>query len=206
MKVIYIDSYKKEEEHLSSSLKAYNIEVHSASSDYNSVLDEVRSIKPDIALIDIDTKKTDGFKLSEKLSAYDRNLKIIFLSERDSTKQYGAFRKSGAIGFISKSAKISQLAEAITTAAKNEVVWYSNDTEGLDLLAKTVSPKQKEVLQYLAEGCKISDIASEMNISEKTVRNYTQIINQIFDTRSYKEAIVKALECRLVRVLVQHSA
>ena len=206
MKVIYIDSYKKDEEHLSSSLKAYDIEVHAASPDYDFVLDEVRVIQPDVALIDIDTKKIDGFKLSERLSAYDRNLKIIFLSDRNSTKDYVTFRKNGAIGFISKSAKISQLAEAIAIAAKNEVVWYSNETEGLDLVAKTVSPKQKEVLQYLAEGCKISDIAIEMNISEKTVRNYTQIINQIFNTKSYKEAIVKALECRLVRVLVQQSA
>ena len=206
MKVIYIDSYKKNEEHLSSSLKAYDIEVHSASPDYESILDEVRVIQPDVALIDIDTKKADGFKLSEELSAYDRNIKIIFLSERDYTKQYGSFRKSGAIGFISKSAKISQLAEALTIASKNEVVWYSSESESLDLLAKTISPKQREVLQYLAEGCKIPEIATEMNISEKTVRNYTQIINQIFDTKSYKEAIVRALESRIVRVLVQHPA
>ncbi|MDU1887803.1 MAG: LuxR C-terminal-related transcriptional regulator, partial [Enterococcus faecalis] len=65
------------------------------------------------------------------------------------------------------------------------------------------TPREKEVLRILSQGVKQSAIASKMNITDRTLRNYVYSINEKLETNSAIASVVKAIELGIINVRLQ---
>ncbi|EOV2404968.1 response regulator transcription factor, partial [Enterococcus faecalis] len=66
-----------------------------------------------------------------------------------------------------------------------------------------ITPREKEVLRILSQGVKQSAIASKMNITDRTLRNYVYSINEKLETNSAIASVVKAIELGIINVRLQ---
>ncbi|UQF19862.1 LuxR C-terminal-related transcriptional regulator [Enterococcus faecalis] len=72
-----------------------------------------------------------------------------------------------------------------------------------DLKHNLITPREKEVLRILSQGVKQSAIASKMNITDRTLRNYVYSINEKLETNSAIASVVKAIELGIINVRLQ---
>ena len=148
--------------------------------DGHALLAAAKTLKPDIILLDISMPVLNGIDAARRLRKLLPSAKLIFLTmHADPDYVTEAFR-AGAMGYLLKRSAASELLTAIQAVLKgNHYVSPLVTRNALDLLISTpkprgkfsdrLTPRQREVLQLVAEGRTRKEIASILNISVKTV-------------------------------------
>lgn len=144
------------------------------------VLPLVHQHAPDILVIDIDIPTINGIDVIDMLRKSRYMLPIIVMSGKNA--DYYALRsaKSGANGFISKKNNLDDLINAVNTVCSGYGYFplRMHDTQLVEMPVddsariQTLSAREFQVLQYLAEGMEVITIATRMKISNKTVSTY----------------------------------
>jgi DNA-binding NarL/FixJ family response regulator len=146
----------------------------------------------------------NGIEVARKLKATQPQIKIIFVTmqvKRDYVRE--AF-DAGASGYVAKQAAASDLLEAIQEVLAGRFYLsplIATSAEGVPRpgelpaeLFKSLTPRQREVLQLVAEGKSAKEIASMLNISVKTVEFHKKHLMQQLHARSTAELIRYAVE------------
>jgi two-component system response regulator DevR len=157
----------------------------------NSAVTEAGRLKPDVVLMDIRLPDGSGLEACRKILASDPDIKVLILtSVIDDNLVYDAM-SSGAHGYLLKEINAQGLSQAIvdvaagkfildptvTTHVLNFVRNGSNPPNEHDKLA-TLSAQERRVLSFVAEGKTNKEIAEQMGLSDKTVKNY---LSNIFE-------------------------
>jgi len=170
-----------------------------------------RELKPDVVLMDIRMPKLDGIAATRLLLQEEDAPRVLVLTTFDLDEYvYGALR-AGASGFLLKDAPEEQLAAAIRVAADGGALFSAGVTRrlierfaqldttapppGLDEL----SARESEVLQLIARGNSNAEIATQLVLSEHTVKTHVARILQKLDLRDRTQAVIVAYESGLVR-------
>ena len=167
------------------------IEVVGEASDGNEALRLVEEHRPRIVLMDIAMPLLNGLEATRRLAKTFPEVSVIILSiYSDEEHVYQALR-AGASGFLLKGAAIEDLELAIRVVARNEtylsppiskpvILEYVRRTS-LDLRStERLSPRQIEILQLIAEGKSMKQIALGLSISVKTVETHrAAVMNRI---------------------------
>ena len=148
--------------------------------DGQALLAAAKTLKPDVILLDISMPVLNGIDAARRLRKLLPSAKLIFVTmHADSDYVAEAFR-AGAMGYLLKRAAASELLTAIREVLKgNHYVSPLVTRNALDLLislpkprgrfSDRLTPRQREVLQLVAEGRSRKEIAAVLNISVKTV-------------------------------------
>ena len=147
--------------------------------DGRALLEAVSRLNPDVVVMDISMPSLNGLESARHLRKLVPHCKIIFLTmHADSTYITAAF-EAGASGYLLKRSAGSELKQAVSTvlAGRQYVTPLLHPEDDLpgDTLTnraasfKQLTPRQREVLQLIAEGHSTKDIAILLNISTKTV-------------------------------------
>ncbi|QMV52067.1 response regulator [Ewingella americana] len=155
-------------------------EVVAETADGQEVFGLMTELEPDMLIIDIDINNMDGLEVIENLRTQRNHTPAIVMSGKNA--DYYALRsaKSGANGFISKKNNLSDLNIAIE-AVRNGYGYFPLKSHSSALLEettsdaeriKTLSAREFQVLQYLAQGMEVITIATRMKISNKTISTY----------------------------------
>ncbi|HVE08153.1 MAG TPA: response regulator transcription factor [Paraburkholderia sp.] len=128
---------------------------------------------PDLAILDLDLPKLDGLSLIRRIRAQNDTIRLLVLSAKPEHLMAGHTRLAGANGYVSKVREIGEL----FTAARTVLLGYDCFPAEAPSIAKDggldcLSPREVEVLQYLARGVSNKDIASRLQLSDKTVSTY----------------------------------
>jgi two-component system response regulator DevR len=157
----------------------------------NMAVSEVTRLKPDVVLMDIRLPDGSGLEACRKILANDPDTKVLILtSVIDDNLVYDAM-SSGAHGYLLKEINAQGLCQAIvdvaagkfildptvTTHVLNLVRSGSNPPTESDKLS-TLSAQERRVLALVAEGKTNKEIAEQMGLSDKTVKNY---LSNIFE-------------------------
>ena len=136
---------------------------------------------PDIVIMDISMPGMGGLEGLRRLLARYPDARILILSMYDDHTYILRTRKLGAKGYLTKNSAAEELVEAVSELLTGKT-YYLNGTEtsgcggeenGIDKLATyNLSPRQFEIFCLLAEGRSVVDIASDLNLSPKTVNNH----------------------------------
>jgi DNA-binding NarL/FixJ family response regulator len=170
-----------------------------------------RELKPDVVLMDIRMPKLDGIAATRLLLQEEDAPRVLVLTTFDLDEYvYGALR-AGASGFLLKDAPEEQLAAAIRVAADGGALFSAGVTRrlierfaqldttapppGLDEL----SARESQVLQLIARGNSNAEIATQLVLSEHTVKTHVARILQKLDLRDRTQAVILAYESGLVR-------
>lgn len=155
------------------------------------LLDTAPRLHPDLILLDLSMPLLNGIDAARQLHRLIPHTKVVFLSMHgDPTYVTEAFR-AGASGYVLKRANATELVQAIRTALRGQFYVSPMLAKGVldPLLNPPTSPltaptpltlRQREVLQLVAEGRSLKEIASILCVSVKTIEFHkTRIIKQL---------------------------
>lgn len=155
-------------------------EVVGTVSDGHELLKAAMSLRPDVALVDIGMPSLNGLEAGRRLKQANPGLKLIYLTMNNNVEYAREALQAGASAFLLKNSQSSELLKAIRDAlrgvfyvapelrqAMNEI--FIRDPKALDR-PQRLTDRQREVLQMLAEGRSLREIASVLQISYRTAR------------------------------------
>jgi DNA-binding NarL/FixJ family response regulator len=173
-------------------------------------LEEARKQKPDVVLLDIKMPVMGGVEAAQMIKSEMPNVKIIMLTTFDDRNLILAALKAGTNGYILKDAPVPQIIESIRTVYHGNVlispkvaekICSSKDEENSRALdseceekLNELTPREKEIIRLMTAGRENWQIARELSISEKTVRNYVSQIYDILGVHNRTQAVLWALD------------
>lgn len=178
-----------------------DLEVVAEAADGNEALELARSEAPDLVLLDVAMPGTDGLTVAEQLRAELPGLRIMMLTMHDDELSVERALAVPVDGFISKSAPILELITAIATVRSGGR--YLSDglatrEPGTPGVGAGLTARERQVLQLLSEGHRPGEIADQLYLSIKTVKNHLTSIYNKLDVETGAQAVVEAFHRGLV--------
>ena len=175
------------------------ISVHSSAEE---ALTRLPQEKPDVILMDINLGGMSGIECVRRLKPQMRETQMVMLTVFEDTEKIFSALSAGASGYLLKRMPPEKLLEAIrevheggspmSAPIARKVVQSLQSHRPPDETAE-LSPREREVLDGLAEGQAYKQIADKLNVSIHTVRNYIRRIYEKLHVRSSAEAVAKYL-------------
>ncbi|WP_296657403.1 response regulator transcription factor [Paraburkholderia sp.] len=133
----------------------------------------VQTLKPDLTILDLELPKLDGLSLIRTIRASQPDARILVLSAKPELVMANHTRIAGASGYVSKSRGVEELCSIV----KAVLIGYDCFPAGCcgtarDASLNGLSPREVQVLQYLARGVSNKSIAERLGLSDKTVSTY----------------------------------
>jgi DNA-binding NarL/FixJ family response regulator len=158
-----------------------------------------RARKPDLVIIDINMPDLNGIEATRQMIAARPEVKVIALSMHSDRRLVLGMFRAGASGYLLKDCAFEELAHAIKTVAANQP-YLSPSIAGTMIeeyvhciaqaesgASAVLTPREREVLQLLAEGWSTKKIASHLHISVKTVETHRRQIMVKLNVHSIAE-------------------
>ena len=157
-----------------------SFEIVGSVADGQTLVEEAERLKPDVILLDISMPVLNGLDAARKLSASSETTRVIFLTMHADTRLLTEAFRAGASGYVLKQSAGDELIHAIQEVIDgNKYIspQLSSDkkagTDGLDdRQTRTLTPRQREVLQLIIEGLTMKEIAKNLGISTRTAESY----------------------------------
>jgi two-component system, NarL family, nitrate/nitrite response regulator NarL len=163
-----------------------NLEIVGEAADGREALAKIRELVPDLVLLDIDMPHTSGLAVAGTIRKELPQVKILILSMHQHPEYVLRIIQSGAHGYVLKGSPIEQLVRAIETVNAGEACFnpemarvalnqfVSNSGEGPDL--RNLTPREREVLIHIAEGCSNKEIAQTLDVGVRTIETHRERI------------------------------
>lgn len=165
----------------------HEFEVVGEASTGEDAIEKVKNLSPDIVLMDIDfgdLRETQGITATQKITEqYGDGVHVIMLTMHDEKELLIEAFDAGARGYLLKDADPRQMIDTIEAVHHGGVILTpeqasnvmerfqrSRQTE-IDQLIESLTAREREILQLVAEGANNAQIADELDLSEKTIRN-----------------------------------
>jgi DNA-binding NarL/FixJ family response regulator len=182
-------------------------EVIGQVSDGRALVAAAEQLKPDVIVLDISMPLLNGVEAARQIKQKLRNVKLVFLTmNEDSDLAAEAFR-AGASAYLLKRSATSELPLAIREVMQGRSYVTPLVTEGLveSLLqpeprkpAHELTPRQREVLQLLAEGRSMKEVASVLNLTPRTVAFHKYRMMDELKVKSTAELVQYAVKHHIV--------
>ncbi|WP_255606521.1 MULTISPECIES: response regulator transcription factor [unclassified Clostridioides] len=168
--------------------------------DISQVISIIKNEKPDIILIDINLGKidNDGLSLAKDIIRIIPKVKIVMLTGYDLPVYKYEAQKMGAKGFINKNIEPDKFIE-ILNQIQNGYNYFPNEIKYIEELTH----REKLILQFLYNGVKRKDIATQLYLSERTVSNHIQNIFDKLNVSSSLEAVTKGVQLGYIKLNMQ---
>jgi DNA-binding NarL/FixJ family response regulator len=167
------------------------VTVVAEANDGREAVDLAATLRPDIALLDVTMPGLNGLEAATQLREASPATRVIIVSMHANDAYVRTALKSGAAGYLLKSATAAELQAALQTVARGEIYLSpavskqvvkgfvdgtAHDASPLDAL----TPRQREILQLIAEGRSTKEVAFTLSISAKTVETHrAQIMERL---------------------------
>jgi two-component system nitrate/nitrite response regulator NarL len=211
IRVVLIDDHSLCRSGLSELLEARaGIKVAGTTGNADEAVRLLRDERPDLAIMDLRMVPVDGHRLLTRIRAEGIDTPVVVLTMSDSQEDLGKAFRAGVRGYLLKDMDPDDVVDAIRRTARGEVVVAPVMAVKLvDLLLpaqpgttrndymKSLTEREREILQHLAVGKSNKAIALALGISHDTVKLHVRHILSKLGLRSRVEAAVFAVEHRL---------
>jgi DNA-binding NarL/FixJ family response regulator len=189
------------------------IEVVGEAGDGDEAVAEARRLEPDVVLMDVRMPELDGIEATRQLLADRTSTKVIMLTTFDLDQYIYEALRAGASGFLLKDVPPEQLIAGIHTVASGDALLAPSVTRRVieefvrrppDSMRKTppelaeLTARELEVLKSIARGLANAEIATELFVSDTTVKTHVAHILTKLRLRDRVQAVVFAYESGLV--------
>jgi DNA-binding NarL/FixJ family response regulator len=183
------------------------------------VLKAIDNLPPDVALLDLDGMTESGLDLARKIKQRSPNIGVIVLTSSPDDNQLFMALKAQAVAYVSKEITEQALVETIRRVSKGEhpinesltnrpklaehvlqqfqELSMRNEAEAF---ISPLTPREIEILEYIAQGFLNKQIAAELGISEQTIKNHVTSILRKLNANARTEAVVVAIRQGLIKI------
>ena len=174
--------------------------------DGRQLLAEASRLKPDVIVLDIGMPLLNGLDAGQRLRASLPAVKLVFITMKDDANLAAAALDLGAVGYVLKHAGASELMKAVSEVLQDRSYvteklraenWAVREARARQF-SKDLTPRQQEVLQLLAEGRSMKEIADILKVSEKTVMFHKYHVMKVFNLKNNAELVLFALNRHLI--------
>ena len=182
------------------------IDVAGEAGDGEEALKVCASVRPDVALMDLQMTRMNGVEATRRLAATLPDVKVVVLTTFEEDEWVFDALRAGAVGYLLKDATAARLIEAVTAAARGESflqpsvaskvihAWSRLRNGSANAQPNPLTDREKEVLTQLVRGSSNKEIAAALFVTEGTVKNHVTAILLKLEVSDRTQAAVKAIE------------
>lgn len=191
-------------------------EICGEATDGRTAVEKAKALKPDIVILDIGMPNLNGLAATRQLLQQDPQCKVIVLTITDSDQVIREALDAGARGFVLKSDAARDLVTAVEALQRNRMFFTPrvNDMVLSGFLGRgnggtnmpphlpQLTPREREVIQLLAEGKSSKEVACLLNLSTKTAETHRSNIMRKLGFHSIRDLVVYAVKNNIIQVQV----
>ena len=202
MQVLLVDDHPVVRDGLATIINhEQDLNVCGEAEDAYQALKAAAELRPDVVVVDVSLKDSDGIELTKSLKARYPELSVVVLSVHDESLYAERALLAGAKAYLMKDAVSENIIKAIRTVLSGEI--YVSNTISKKFLHKiardkagttktamdNLSDREFEVFRLIGEGYKASQIAEQLHLSTKTIETYRSRIKEKLDLPNAAELL-----------------
>jgi len=211
LRVLIIDDHTLFSEVLKRALEGQGIDVVGLALTGKEGIHAVRHSCPEVAFVDLGLPDLSGLAVGQAILETCPEIKVVALTAIEDPRTVKEALRVGFHGYVTKYIPVQRLIQALDSVLGGHVVVPQRlaseaaearnpEDEAVELLAKQLTPREREVLVLLVEGASGQMIARRLGISPNTVRTHVQSILMKLQVHSRLQAATFAVRHRLVAV------
>jgi len=166
----------------------------------------VPALRPDVAVLDARLPDGSGIDAAREIRSVDPSIKIIILTSFEDDDALFAAIMAGAAGYLLKQIDGTDLVDAVRRVADGQslldpavtarVLERIRNPEQVPIQLKSLTDQERRILEYVADGLTNRQIAAQMFLAEKTVKNYVSSLLAKLGLERRTQAAVMATKLR----------
>lgn len=163
-----------------------DVEVVASAGDGEEAVAKALRFQPEVVLMDVQMPVMDGIEATRRIREARPDVQVVILTHLSNDEPLFAAIKAGAIGYVLKDATVEQVVESLRSAKRGEATLYPSlaarvfrefnrmaaRSQSQREIFEALSKREVEVLELLAKGKRNREIADELFLSERTVKNH----------------------------------
>lgn len=209
IRLMLADDHRMLREGLSRSMTEHGFDVVGEARDGVEAVNMAYGLSPDVILMDVSMPEMDGVEACRQVRSAVPDTKVVMLTMHADQEVLANAIRAGACGYLVKDCSTEEIASAVRMASSGETALSPqlaasmlDEVRKLDMAPtreeRVVTKREEEVLQLIADGCSTSEVAEQMYISQKTVKNHLASIYQKLDARDRTQAVLQAVRMGIV--------
>ena len=221
-RIVIADDHQLLRQALRRALEDAGMDVVAEAADGAEAIEQVAATAPDLLIVDVTMPVLDGIEATRRIHARWPNLAVIVLTMHAEDALKAEALQAGARGFLTKVSSMQEVVALVRSVAQGDTMSASVAAE----IAKEFAPmvtaaaragtsmgttqhltgaspltaREEEILQLIADGRSTTDVARELYISQKTVKNHLASIYAKLDARDRTQAVLSAVRSGIVQL------
>lgn len=212
--VVLVDDHKLVRQAVKRALTDNGYDVVGEAGDGEEGTRLVAQFSPDIVILDITMPVMDGLAALKIIKASNPDTRVVMLTMHGEATVVNQAINAGATAFMTKDAPMAEVIDVVKKVSEGELISPSIAQQMLDTGSALVpephevadvdtgilTKREREILQLIADGRSTNDVASDLFISIKTVKNHLASIYEKLDARDRTQAVLMGLRTGIIEI------
>lgn len=210
IRLLLADDHTMVRQTMRRSMEAEGFEIVAEAGDGEEAARLTDELKPDVVLMDVSMPILDGVEATRRIVQRNSDTAVVILTMHVDAEVLRRAIVAGAVGYLTKDCTVEEVIDAVRLAAAGEITLSPGLAASmLNEVRRTsaerdpepvISPREEEVLQLIAHGGSPAEVAAQLFISVKTVKNHLSSIYQKLDARDRTQAVLKGVRMGIIRL------
>lgn len=189
-------------------------EVAGEASDGREAVDKARALRPDVSVVDVAMPGLNGLEATRQMLRHDPETKVLILTMHESDPLIREVLDAGARGYLLKSDASRDLVSAVDAIRRNKTYFTARVAQMVldgyldkkprtptesDVPTSRLTPRQREIVQLLAEGKSSKEVAVALGLSVKTAETHRANIMRRLNCHSVSELVRYAIRNNIIQ-------
>lgn len=211
-RVLLVDDHRMLRDSLRRSLEDHGFDVVGEAGDGEEAVRLAQNLHPEVVLMDVSMPRLDGVEATRQVTRAVRDAQVVMLTMHADGDVMARAIQAGAVGYLVKDCSIDDVVAAVRMAASGESILSPGlassmlaemekvGRDGVNGQGPVISAREEEVLQLVADGLSLPEVAAALYISVKTVKNHLASIYAKLDARDRTQAVLRAVRMGIIRL------
>ena len=206
-RVLLVDDHQLLRQAVRQALEHAGMDVVAEAGDGSEAVRLANEIAPDVVVMDVSMPVLDGVEATRRIHAVHPDLPIVVLTMHGEDAQRREAIEAGATGFLTKDVSMQDVVRTVHQAAAGDTALSRElastiltELRAPDTRTSPLTRREEEVLQLIADGLSTTEVAAQLFISGKTVKNHLASIYDKLDARDRTQAVLAAVRIGIIRL------